>query len=121
MAPPTYNLNEKSRIWVPPGSDLRMTYDYGEDRSGASITLQYEEREWAYLPHQYSKLTPGTWTEADTEIDDSDLANGNLVVLLSPSTIDQWENRMVELQLITEHSGRQWVAQDFTVIVAQGA
>lgn len=117
----TYSLNEKSRIWVKPGSDLRMTYDYGtEDMSGSSITLQYQEREWAHMPHQYTKIDPGSWTESDSEIDTSDLSSGNLVILLGPDIINSWVDRMLECQLVTAHDGRQW-SLGFTVTVAQGA
>jgi len=98
-----------------------MTYDFGGDVAGAALILQYKERTWPYQSHQHDALAPGQWTEADSEIDDSSLASGELTILLPAGTIKQWQDRMLELQLIIEHDGRTWVAADFTVNVQQGA
>lgn len=117
----TYNLNYKSRIWLEPGDDLEIEYNYGNvDLSGASITLNYEERTWAHMPHQYTKIDPGSFTDSDSEIDTSDLSNGNLVVLIGSDIIDNWVDRMLEFHLVTAHDNRQW-SKGFTVTVGQGA
>lgn len=122
--PKTYILDDKSLIWLRPGDDFHARYSFyspNYDATKADYRLEYQEREYRVQPHQHDNITPGSWTDADDEIDTSRIDDGILFIHLSGDQIRAWENNQIECQLIIDNGDREWVAQSFKLTVAQGA
>lgn len=121
LTPKTFDLSEEEHLWVRPGEDFEFILDFNEDMSAATFELIYGEQEWPYMSATYDKI-PETSTNSGwaLEANEFNVANSVIRWLIPSSTIDSWTNKHLDLRLKVTKGGREWIAIDRTLVVAQG-
>lgn len=121
MVSPKYiDLKEKSHIWIKPGEDLRLEYDFGKDDiSGLSFKLLYQEKRWSTAPTTFDIKPHGEFLDSDPAFSGS---TSTLVrIFIEHEDLVSWVDRTMEIRLMADNGDTVWAIKDALLTIAQGA
>lgn len=120
-APFVYDLKEHDHIWLRPWEDLLFSTDFGEDVSGRTFKVLYEEYQWPYMMGHVDTIKPGQIEGIFTfETNDLGVEGAVMKFKIDNSIIKSWTDRRIDFKVQVTDGTSTWICADKTVAVVEG-